>query len=364
MKQRVKPNQATNTNNDSSNENTKLSSTKHQPQRLQSPSNRGHFFSLLFAKFRSTYLLCIVFFIAGFVTSGLLFQIAISPTSISTALPIRNATKTSAKTTPTTTKQSSVAKQACTLSVVVPYRDRFDELSTFVPHMSRFLRLKSIPFRIYVLNQVDEWRFNRASLINVGYLFSQQQQQNDTECNYIAMHDVDLLPLNDQLDYSYPNETGVYHVSAPGLHPEYSYSKFIGGVLIVSRDVYRRVNGMSNRYWGWGREDDEFFLRLTRANVSVTRPDTQRFLRTGRQFTFRHEHRETRRARDRKRFVKQRQQALSSLDTHSGLDNVQYRIRRSYQLRIARDACTVVDVELTCDRDDTHWCSTDYQFVD
>lgn len=25
---------------------------------------------------------------------------------------------------------------------------------------------------------------------------------------------------------------------------------------------YKMVNGMSNKYWGWGLEDDEFYLRL------------------------------------------------------------------------------------------------------
>ena len=117
------------------------------------------------------------------------------------------------------------------LALVVPFRDRFDELQLFVPHLSKFLNFKQIPHRIWVINQVDSLRFNRASLINVGFLISAQ------ESDYMIMHDVDLLPLNDQLDYSYP-EKGPYHISASGLHPQYNYSSFIGFIIYICYSIY------------------------------------------------------------------------------------------------------------------------------
>ena len=40
------------------------------------------------------------------------------------------------------------------LAVVVPFRDRFDELMEFVPHISAFLRAKQIHFHVFVINQV------------------------------------------------------------------------------------------------------------------------------------------------------------------------------------------------------------------
>ena len=30
-----------------------------------------------------------------------------------------------------------------------------------------------------------------------------------------------------------------------------------------------QINGMSNRYWGWGREDDELYVRMKKANLNV-----------------------------------------------------------------------------------------------
>ena len=39
------------------------------------------------------------------------------------------------------------------------------------------------------------------------------------------------------------------------------YSRMTGGVLAVSSEQYGRLNGFSNRYVGWGGEDDDLFNR-------------------------------------------------------------------------------------------------------
>lgn len=69
------------------------------------------------------------------------------------------------------------------------------------------------------------------------------------------MHDVDLLPLNKNLKYNYP-DLGPFHVASPELHPKYHYPTFVGGILLVKKEHYELVNGMSNKYFGWGLEDD------------------------------------------------------------------------------------------------------------
>lgn len=162
------------------------------------------------------------------------------------------------------------------LAILVPFRDRFDELLQFAPHMTAFLNRQDIPHHIFILNQVDRYRFNRASLINVGFLYAK------TDYDYIAMHDVDLLPLNDHLRYDYPHN-GPYHIAAPELHPKYDYKTFVGGILLVKREHYELLNGMSNQYWGWGLEDDEFYVRIKDANLPLKRPIN---ITTGKDNTF------------------------------------------------------------------------------
>lgn len=79
------------------------------------------------------------------------------------------------------------------------------------------------------------FRFNRASLINIGFTIARAEN-----CDYIAMHDVDLLPLNKDLNYGYP-ELGPFHVAGPELHPKYHYPKFVGGILILSVEQFETV---------------------------------------------------------------------------------------------------------------------------
>lgn len=82
-----------------------------------------------------------------------------------------------------------------------------------------------------IVFQIDGYRFNRGSLINAGFKFV---LANATDCDYIGMHDVDLLPLNDNISYAYPGDNA-FHVASPNLHPRYHYQTFIGGILLINR---------------------------------------------------------------------------------------------------------------------------------
>uniref|UniRef100_A0A8D0GLS0 Beta-1,4-galactosyltransferase n=1 Tax=Sphenodon punctatus TaxID=8508 RepID=A0A8D0GLS0_SPHPU len=231
------------------------------------------------------------------------------------------------------------------LAVLVPFRERFEELLAFVPHMHRFLSRKRIRHHIFVLNQVDHYRFNRASLINVGFL----ESGNDTD--YMAMHDVDLLPLNEALDYSFP-AAGPFHVASPELHPLYHYSTYVGGILLLTKQHYRMCNGMSNRFWGWGREDDEFYRRIKGAGLQLFRPSG---ITTGYE-TFQHLHDPAWRKRDQKRVAAQKQEQFK-VDRAGGLTNIQYHVESRIPLSVAGAPCTVLNILLDCDPSETPWCT-------
>nr|XP_046262246.1 beta-1,4-galactosyltransferase 7 isoform X1 [Scatophagus argus] len=230
------------------------------------------------------------------------------------------------------------------LALIVPFRERFEELLVFVPFMHTFLNKKKIRHKILVINQVDHYRFNRASLINVGHL----ESGNDTD--YLAMHDVDLLPLNEALEYGFP-EDGPFHVASPELHPLYHYKTYVGGILLLTKKHYSMCNGMSNRFWGWGREDDEFYRRLRKAELQLFRPSG---ITTGYK-TFLHIHDPAWRKRDQKRVAAQKQEQFK-VDPEGGLTNLRYQVESRQELTISGAPCTIINIKLECDRYETPWC--------
>ncbi|KGL80154.1 Beta-1,4-galactosyltransferase 7, partial [Tinamus guttatus] len=235
------------------------------------------------------------------------------------------------------------------LALLVPFRERFEELLAFVPYMHRFLSKKRIRHHILVLNQVDHFRFNRASLINVGFL----ESGNDTD--YIAMHDVDLLPLNEQLDYGFPEE-GPFHVASPELHPLYHYKTYVGGILLLTKQHYELPeSGASSRTEPFGGGEGEragFSRRIKGAGLQVRRPTG---IKTGYE-TFEHLHDPAWRKRDQKRIAAQKQEQFK-VDREGGLNNVRYRIESRTALSVAGAPCTVLNILLDCDTSETPWCT-------
>ncbi|GAB6024100.1 Xylosylprotein beta 1,4-galactosyltransferase, polypeptide 7 [Chamberlinius hualienensis] len=234
-----------------------------------------------------------------------------------------------------------------TLCVIVPFRDRFEELLEFAPRIHKFLNKQRIRHHLLVINQVDQHRFNRASLINVGFIESKDM------CDYIAMHDVDLIPLNDELSYAFP-EFGPHHLAAPHLHPRYHYKTFVGGILLLRKEHFEMVNGLSNRYWGWGLEDDEFFLRIKGADLNISRPGT---LSTGINDTFLHLHDRNKRKRDTAKLFNQKE-VTRRRDRITGLKTVKYNLLKKYKIVIEEAPVIVFNVELICHRKETPWCDS------
>ena len=51
------------------------------------------------------------------------------------------------------------------------------------------------------------------------------------------------------------------------------YASLFGGVIILSRAQFKAINGYSNRFFGWGAEDDDLYNRVRAKRYHVSRPD-------------------------------------------------------------------------------------------
>ncbi|KAK9710655.1 N-terminal domain of galactosyltransferase [Popillia japonica] len=151
-------------------------------------------------------------------------------------------------------------------AIIVPYRNRKHHLHTFLNYMHYFLQQQHISYRIFIVEQNDDYSFNRAKLLNVGALEAVNQ-------NYTCLifSDVDLLPLNtgniyacSRLPRHMCSAIDIFRFNLP-------YEGLFGGVISIRSDQFKLVNGMSNEYLGWGGEDDDFYRRLKHHNITPYR---------------------------------------------------------------------------------------------
>ena len=143
------------------------------------------------------------------------------------------------------------------LGICIPYRNRMEHLERLVPYLSNFLNKRGIEHKFYVGHQVDDKLFNRGAMKNIAAEFA----FNDG-CDYIAWHDVDMMPNDETADYSYPEENPV-HIATKLSKYNYGlgYDQYFGGVVLFTKEQALQTNGYSNDYWDWGMEDDDLFWR-------------------------------------------------------------------------------------------------------
>ena len=143
------------------------------------------------------------------------------------------------------------------ISSVVPFRDRHEHLRIFLQHMQQFAPQE---VEYIVVEQSAGLKFNRGLLLNVGFNVSHRER--------VIFHDVDLVPdsqLLQQYTQAWPRP--VMHFGCR--FGRYNNTKtYFGGVVGFCRHAFP---GFSNRYFGWGGEDDSLRRRCRHA---VGRPTT------------------------------------------------------------------------------------------
>jgi hypothetical protein len=149
------------------------------------------------------------------------------------------------------------------LAIIVPYRDRQEHLDVFVPHMREFLKDKGIDYTIFIVEQSDDRPFNYGKLCNAAV------KEISEEYTYFAFHDIDMLPINDECDYTWP-EVPLHLATNVEAHEEkLPYPQYFGGVVLINREDFEDVNGYSNEYYGYGFEDLDLLYRIERAGLPL-----------------------------------------------------------------------------------------------
>lgn len=148
------------------------------------------------------------------------------------------------------------------VAIIIPYKDRQQNLNYFLNHMHPFLQRQELEYQVFVIEQVNKQLFNKGILMNSGFLevmlLSEQRahlsklnlKRHEFEFDCVIFHDVDLLPEDDRIMYSCPSDRPRHlSVAIDKFNYKIFYTKLIGGVLNFKTSHFIQVNGYSNKYW-------------------------------------------------------------------------------------------------------------------
>lgn len=166
---------------------------------------------------------------------------------------------------------SSSSSDRLKVAIIIPYRDRQANLHLFLLYMHQFLSRQNIYYGIYLVEPLQKLKFNRAMLINIGYV----ESLKDDDWNCFIFHDVDLLPENEKnfykCDKQYPKQMAIAVNINSYSDSEFFRDRYFGGVNAFTKEQFALINGFSNSYFNWGIEDDDARLRVLNKFPNMTR---------------------------------------------------------------------------------------------
>ena len=84
----------------------------------------------------------------------------------------------------------------------------------------------------------------------------------DVGFDCVIFHDVDMLPEDDRNRYACGANPIHLSLMINKYDYRYPYGTDFGGVTMMSAANYTSVNGHTNVFWGWGREDSDIEYRI------------------------------------------------------------------------------------------------------
>lgn len=157
------------------------------------------------------------------------------------------------------------------VAVIIPFRKRDEHLKYWLFYLHPVLQRQQLDYGVYVINQDGDEIFNRAKLLNVGYM----EALKDYDYDCFVFSDVDLIPMDDRNTYRCFSQPRHLSVSMDKFGFRLPYNQYFGGVSSMSKQQFLKINGFPNNYWGWGGEDDDIYNRLASKGMSISRPNSE-----------------------------------------------------------------------------------------
>lgn len=185
------------------------------------------------------------------------------------------------------------------ISVVIPFREqeRSESLDTVINNIraQKFPQIDIILVEEDSTQKIDVSKYYPIRYVNVGLKGSHEFNKSKAfnlgvlaaESNFILMHDADMLAINHYIQdihnilqieeschigatvlYANKESTATINTSKRVEEPvmERVVSYYEGGSLACHKDVYWRVGGHNEDFYGYGCEDCDFFARLSKGS--------------------------------------------------------------------------------------------------
>ena len=179
-------------------------------------------------------------------------------------------------------------------------------------------------YTIFVVEQNEPVKFNKASLMNIGYTEAMNLRRFDC----IVFHDVDLMMENDRAIFHCSDNPVHYAAAINTWHYRTLYPEICGGVMSLTPEQFENINGFSNRYFGWGGEDDDFGIRL-RQRYKIERLGNK----LSRHTRILHERDTLNQRNDFGHRILRRENRVAATSRGDGLNTVQYRLLQTELLQ-------------------------------
>ena len=145
---------------------------------------------------------------------------------------------------------------------IIPHRNRENDLEITKNKIYSLIKKNNILADIWIINQNNMINWNKGTTINIGFKILEKFY------DYIIFNDADIylknnINLNEILKNTVIINNDVLHL--------YGYDHCLGGIFLMKKELFRKVNGFSNNFFNWGREDRDLLDRLAYYNIKINK---------------------------------------------------------------------------------------------